>query len=172
MTPAKDATPWLQVASKLGRLLENLLLSVLLLGMIGLASTQILLRWSGSGSLAWGDEAVRLAVLWIAMIAGIAYAREDRHISIEVLPRFLSAKGRAVAAVVVDLFTVMVCLTLAWYGYKMVALAYEFKDLLLDGLPAWPFQAVIPVAFLVIAYRYLVWTARRLRTLISGGKSG
>ncbi|MDP7041977.1 MAG: TRAP transporter small permease [Gammaproteobacteria bacterium] len=171
MTPAKDARSWLQKASTLGRLLENLLLSVLLLGMIGLASTQILLRWSGSGSLAWGDEAVRLMVLWIAMIAGIASAREDRHISIEVLPRFLSAKGRAIAAVVVDLFTVAVCLALAWYGYEMVALAFEFDDVLLDRLPAWPFQAVIPVAFLLIAYRYVIWTMRRLRVLVQGEDS-
>ena len=54
----------LNKADRLGRLLENTLLTLLLLGMIGLAAAQIFLRWGGAGSLAWGDEAVRLMVLW------------------------------------------------------------------------------------------------------------
>ena len=59
-------------------------------------------------------------------------------------------------AVVVDVFTCVVCAALAWYSYEMVALAYEFEDVLLGDLPAWPFQAIMPVGFALIAYRYLV----------------
>ena len=78
-------------------------------------------------------------VLWIAMIAGVAAAREDRHISIDVLSRFLSPRGRAVTAVFVDIFTMAVCLALAWYGWVMISFALEDGDRLLGKLPAWPF---------------------------------
>ena len=74
----------LDKADAVGRILENLLLSILLTGMIGLGASQIVLRWAGAGSFVWGDEAIRLMVLWIAMVAGIAAAREDRHIAIDV----------------------------------------------------------------------------------------
>jgi len=158
----------LSVADKLGRYLENALLSVMLAGMIGLAASQIVLRWSGSGSLVWADEAIRLLVLWIAMVAGIAAAREDRHISIDILSRFLAVRPRAVTAIVVDLFTAIVCFALAWYGRGMVQFAIEDGEVLLGGLPAWIFQAIIPVAFALMGYRYLIWVARRVREFGAG----
>lgn len=148
-------------ADALGRLIENAFLSLLLAGMIGFGALQIILRWSGAGSLVWADEAIRLMVLWIAMIAGVAAAREDRHISIDVLSRFLSPRVRGVAAAIVDLFTAAVCFALAWYGGVMVQYAFEDDDIVLTGLPAWIFQAVIPVAFLLMGYRYMLWFLRR-----------
>ena len=158
----------LDKADALGRFLENALLSVLLTGMILLGATQILLRWSGAGSMVWGDEAIRLMVLWIAMVAGIAAAREDRHIAIDVLSRFLKPRAKAATAIIVDLFTALVCAALAWYGWVMVRFAIEDNDALLGGLPAWFFQAIIPVAFLLMAYRYGIWFVRRLRELTAG----
>jgi len=161
----------LKKAEALGYLLENIFLSTLLAGMIGLAASQILLRWTGAGSFVWGDEAIRLMVLWIAMVAGVASAREDRHIAIDVLSRFLSPRGKSIAALFVDLFTSLVCLVLAWYGWRMVEYAIEGGDKFFGSLPAWIFQAIIPVAFLLMAYRYLIWFARRLRAALAGAAS-
>lgn len=159
----------LSKADKLGRLLENTLLTFLLLGMVVLGSAQIFLRWADKGSLAWGDEAIRMLVLWIALIAGIAAAREDRHISIDVLSRFMPGRFHDLVAAVVDLFTASVCAVLAWYSWDMVAFAIEDGDVLLGGLPAWWFQTILPVGFGLIAYRYLIWVVRRLRSLLGWG---
>jgi len=161
----------LKKAEALGCLLENIFLSTLLAGIIALAASQILLRWTGAGSFVWGDEAIRLMVLWIAMVAGIASARDDRHIAIDVLSRFLSPRGKSIAAVFVNLFTASVCLVLAWYGWRMVEYAIEGGDLFFSSLPAWIFQAIIPVAFLLMGYRYLIWFARRLREALAGAAS-
>ena len=171
MTPWLGAEAVLEKADKLGRLLENALLSMLLLGMIGLGTLQILLRWGGAGSFFWGGEAIRLMVLWIAMVAGVAAAREDRHISIDVLSRFLSKRGQDLAAIVVDLFTATLCLALAWYSLIMVGFALEDADVLLGGLPAWWFQSILPIAFLLMAYRYVIWFFRHLSELGRQGES-
>lgn len=160
----------LEKADKLGRALENAFLSALLLGMIALGSMQILLRWSGAGSLVWGDEAIRLMVLWIAMIAGIAAAREDRHISIDVLSRMLPARGKVVAAALVALFSMTVCLVLTWYSAEMVRFAIEDGDVLVDGLPAWWFEIILPAGFGLISWRYLILLIGRLRAVFSPGK--
>lgn len=168
MTSEVPRSTVLAKASAFGRFLENSLLTLLLAGMISLGVLQIGLRWSGLGSLVWGDEAVRLMVLWIAMIAGIAAAREDRHISIDVLSRFLGARSKAISAVIVDLFTAVVCLALAWYGWGMVSFALEDGDVFFGDLPAWFFQAIIPAAFALMSYRYFLWFIRGLRRLIKG----
>ncbi len=159
----------LSKADKLGRWLENALLTILLLGMVVLGSAQIFLRWADEGSLAWGDEAIRMLVLWIALIAGIAAAREDRHISIDVLSRFMPEAFRNLVAALVDFFTLSVCAILAWYSWDMVAFAIEDGDMLLGGMPAWWFQAILPVGFGLIAYRYLIWVVCRLRNAVSPG---
>ncbi|MCP4001302.1 MAG: TRAP transporter small permease [Gammaproteobacteria bacterium] len=160
----------LDKADKLGRWLENALLTSLLLAMMGLGAAQILLRWSGEGSFIWSDEAVRLMVLWIAMIAGVAAAREDRHIAIDVLARGLSQRGRVYAAAVVNLFTVVVCFALAWYALEMVGYTIEDGDTLLSGMPLWWFQSVMPVGFFLMGYRYTIWFYRHLREALRPGE--
>jgi TRAP-type C4-dicarboxylate transport system permease small subunit len=161
----------LDIAERAGRWLENLLIGTLLLAMIGLACTQIFLRNFDFGSLVWGDEAINHMVLWVAMIAGIAAAREDRHISIDVLSRFLPPFGKIATAMVVDLFTASVCIALAWYGSQLTAYALEDGDTLLIGVPFWVVQGIVPVGFALIAWRYLIWFLRRFRQLISGHAS-
>ncbi len=155
----------LEWADKAGRFIENFLLGLLLAGMTLLACTQIFLRDFGFGSLLWGDEAVRLMVLWIAMIAGVAAAREDRHIAIDVLSRFLPPQLQIAAKLLVELFAGGVCFVLAWFGWGMVQFAMEGGDKLLIDQPAWVLQMVLPVAFFLMGWRYLVWVARRVMQL-------
>lgn len=168
--PRQQSVVMLEWADKAGRFLENLLLALLLGGMTLLACTQIFLRDFGFGSLLWGDEAVRLMVLWIAMVAGVAAAREDRHISIDVLSRFLPEKPRALMAAFIDLFTSGVCFALAWFGWGMVEFAIEGGDTLLIDKPAWVFQIIVPVAFLLMGWRYLLWVTKRMAAFLGKGQ--
>jgi len=64
--------------------------------------------------------------------------------------------------------TTAVAAAIAWYSWLFVQEAYQFGDEVLNGLPAWPFQSILPVAFALVAYRYLVWSLRRLQTLLRG----
>jgi len=45
----------------------------------------------------------------------------------------------------------------------------EYGDRLLGDLPAWIFQSILPVAFFLIGYRYLVFTFERLAELFRRG---
>jgi TRAP-type C4-dicarboxylate transport system permease small subunit len=156
-------------AERFGRTAENAFLLTLLTAMLALGASQIVLRNFLGGGLAWADEALRIMVLWLALIGAVAASRDDRHISIDVASRILPPKARALVAAAVNLFTAVVCGALAWYAWDFVLDSREYEDQLLGGLPAWWFQVVMPVAFLLIAYRYLLWCGKRLREFFVGG---
>ncbi|MCC5794419.1 MAG: TRAP transporter small permease [Chromatiales bacterium] len=156
-------------AERAGWWVETAILVALLLTMIVLAALQIGLRNFAGTGLAWADEALRLLVLWTALFGAVAASREDRHIRIDLLSRFLSPRPRSGVALLLDLFTAGVCIVLAWYSADFVLDSHRFGDTVLGGLPAWSFQVVLPLAFALIAWRYLLHALRHLLLLTGRG---
>lgn len=150
-------------ADRLGRFIENLLLVIVLFGLTGLASAQILLRNVFSSGISWADGLIRIAVLWLALLGAVAASRDGRNISINLAGRWMPERFRRWVLALVDLFTAGVAGVFAWHAWTFVATSREFGDRLLDGAPAWIFQAIVPIAFALIAYRYLVRVARHVR---------
>ena len=153
---------------QLGKLLEDALLVTLLVALIGLATTQIVMRNVFETGLTWSDELLRLLVLWLAMAAAIAAARDDRHIAIDVLSRFIEGKKLAAIRILIALFTASVCGVLTWHAVRFVNEGRLFEDVLLGGFPAWILQSIMPLAFGVMTYRYLLHALRHVRVLFKG----
>lgn len=147
---------------RIARALENGLLVLLLAVLIVLASSQIVLRNVFSASLAWGDELVRLLVLWLALIGAIAASRDGRQIRIDVLSRLLPAKVMWVPDSIATAFTAVVCAFLGWHSLRFVLDSRAFDDRLLGDQPAWLLQIILPIGFAIMAYRYAVRTCARL----------
>jgi TRAP-type C4-dicarboxylate transport system permease small subunit len=144
-------------AEWLGRTTETALLTVLLAAMVLLAAGQIALRNFWGIGLSWADEALRILVLWVTMIGSVAATRDQRHVRIDALSRYLPKKAGRWIALAVDLFSVVVCAVLAWCSYELVSNSLSADDRVLGGeLPAWTVQLILPVGFLLIAYRYAV----------------
>jgi len=143
-----------------GKALEDAVLVILLTGMILLAASQIVLRNFFDLGFFWTDEMLRLLVLWLAMAGAVAASRKDRHISIAVLDRFLPEKVQAAVKIVLDLFTAGICGLIAWHALAFVRSSHEFGDVLLGGVPAWIPQAVLPLGFGLIAWRYALFVVR------------
>ena len=99
--PAKTCTHVKRIASIFNRLekagthAEDALLLVILISMILLAGTQIVLRNFLDTSIFWGDEMLRLMVLWLTIAGGLAASRMDKHISIAVAGPLPASKGPA-----------------------------------------------------------------------------
>jgi TRAP-type C4-dicarboxylate transport system permease small subunit len=146
---------------KAGSLAEDALLLVILVGMIFLAGTQIFLRNFVDTSIFWGDELLRMMVLWLTVAGGLAASRTDRHISIAVLDRFLPAGAIKFTKIVIDVFTASICALFAWHSARFVMSSYEFADTLLGNIPAWMLQIILPVGFALMAYRHLVLAIKR-----------
>ena len=160
-----DRGGMLEGLARAGKWLEDALLVLILTGMILLAASQIVLRNFFDVGFIWGDELLRLLVLWLAVAGAVAASRSDKHIAIELLNRYLPERGALAVKVVVHLFTAVVCGFVAWYALAFVRTSHEFGDLLLGNVPAWILQSVLPVGFGLVSWRYAVFTIRELLTL-------
>jgi len=165
----KDGTGWLLRLERAGRWAESAVLAVILSGMVALAAGQIILRNLFDIGFIWTDEALRLMVLWLAVAGAVAASRSDKHINIAVLDRFLPRQLKLAKDALVHGFTAFICGVVAWYSLAFVRTSHEFGDLLLDGVPAWMLQAVLPVGFALIAWRYALFLLRDLRDLLHRG---
>ncbi len=141
---------------KAGTYAEDALLLVILISMIFLAGTQIILRNFLDTSVFWGDELLRVMVLWLTIAGALAASRMDKHISIAVLDRFLPPSFQLISKVIIDLFTAFICALFAWHSARFVMGSYEYGDILMTSIPAWTLQIILPVGFALMAYRHLV----------------
>lgn len=148
--------------ARAGKWLEDALLVLILTGMILLAAAQIVLRNFFDVGFIWGDELLRMLVLWLAVAGAVAASRSDKHIAIELLNRYLPERGALAAKLVVHLFTAAVCGFVAWHALAFVRTSHEFGDLLLGSVPAWILQSVLPIGFGLVSWRYAVFTVREL----------
>jgi len=169
----KPVARFLNTFDRAGARAEDALLFLILIGMILLAGTQIFLRNLLDTSLFWGDEMLRLMVLWLAVAGGLAASRLDKHISIAVIDRFLPATAKLVTRIIIDLFTAALCALFAWQSARFVYSSYEFGDTVMRDVPAWAAQVIMPIGFALMALRHLVLAfSRPLRGGQETGKAG
>lgn len=152
---------WLTRAARLGRALENGLLVALLGFLIVFSSAQIVLRNVFSRGFTWGDGLTRIVVLWLALLGALAASRDGRHIRMTALLQWLPPQLQVLTGVGSDLFAAAVSGVLAWLAFMFVR--ESSGDVLLGRFPAWWFESVMPVAFALIAYRFVVHAVNRAR---------
>ena len=135
---------------------EDSLLVILVLMIIGMAVTQIVLRNLFDTGIVWGDIMVRILVLWIGMVGAMVASRKAEHISIDILSRYLPHHFKKTVNSLIEFATFIVCTTAAYYSLKFVLSEFEYGDTAFAGVPYWFCEAIIPLAFSVIALRYLL----------------
>jgi TRAP-type C4-dicarboxylate transport system permease small subunit len=148
------------------RRLEDALLILALLAMIGMAVLQIVLRVFFHTGIVWGDELVRVLVLWLGMLGAISASRSDNHIRIDLASRYLPDRFKAWAGGIMQLATALVCGLAAWYAVRFVVIEFEFQGRAFAAVPSWVCEAIIPVGFAAIALRYLILSINRFAAAV------
>jgi TRAP-type C4-dicarboxylate transport system permease small subunit len=133
---------------------ENTLLITMLALMVLLAVTQILLRNFLDMSIFGADQLLRLLVLWVAFMGAVAASREGKHIHVDVIARWLPGRVKAGVGALTDLFTLVVCLLLAWQALRFMQSARDSGEMAFGSLPVWVAETILPLAFTLIALRY------------------
>lgn len=136
--------------------LEDTLLVVILTTMIVLAVYQIIARNLFTEGIVWIDPLLRMLVLWVGLAGAVVATRSDNHIRIDILTRYLPEKLQFYTQRFIYLFTLSICLLVAWHAGRFVLSEYEYGTIAFAGMPAWLSALIIPVAFFLIALRYLV----------------
>jgi TRAP-type C4-dicarboxylate transport system permease small subunit len=133
---------------------ENALLIGMLALMVGLAAAQILFRNFFDMSIFGADQMLRLLVLWVAFLGAIAASREGKHIHVDAIARWLPVRVKSGVVALTDLFTLVVCLLLAWQSLRFMQSARESGEMAFGSLPVWVAELILPLGFTLIALRY------------------
>ena len=148
----------LEKLERAGRFAENTALVVLLGTMIVVAVFQIVNRQllGSMFAMPWADELVRFIVLWLAMVGSIAACRDNKHIRIDAITHILSGTVVTWIKILVDVFAATVCAVIGWQAFRLVREEVSWGDYVMGDVPLWLAHAVVPVAFLLISYQFVV----------------
>ena len=155
---------------RIGRLLENITLVTLLSGMIVLAVGEIVLREVFETGFPWSGQLLKLMVLWLAMVGSVAACRDNRHIRIDVLSHVLPDWLVRITRVLVDVFAAAVCAVIAWQAWRYLQLEIEFEDQVLVDTPAWIAHVVVPLAFALVSYRFVILAIKSVGDIVTGAE--
>ena len=139
-------------------ILEDALLALLLTSMICVAALQVFMRNFMDGGLFWGDSAVRVMVLWVAMLGAMVASRSDDHIRIDLINHFLPDIFRRHVRRFINAFTSFVLIVFAWSSAVFVGYEYEDQSLAYGNIPAWVCEIIMPIGGGIMGLRYALQT--------------
>lgn len=143
-------------------LVEEAFITLLLSAMVLIAAAQILLRNLFDSGLHWGDPVLRLLVLWLTMLGALLATRNNRHIRIDLLSRYLSGVWVRVSEAIGLIFSTAVCALLAWHSTRFVYHEWLDGGTLFNAIPLWWGQLVLPLGFALITLRFAILTVQYL----------
>jgi TRAP-type C4-dicarboxylate transport system permease small subunit len=152
--PTSNLHPALARLVKVVTWTENALLIAMLALMVGLAAAQIFFRNFFDISIYGADQMLRLLVLWVAFLGAVAASREGKHIHVDAIARWLPNRIKSGVVALTDLFTLSVCLVLAWQALRFIQSAQTSGEMAFGSFPVWIAAFILPLGFTLIALRY------------------
>ena len=134
--------------------LEQILIAALLAVMILLAFWQIVLRNFFATGIDWGDSLIRYLVVWVGFIGAAIATREGKHITIDILSRWITGKGNSAIQVISHLSSAVICGLLAWAAIKFIWFEAQMGGTTFFNLPIWVPELIIPITFGLMTLRY------------------
>ena len=148
---------------------EQILLVALLSFMILIAFFQIVLRNIFATGLTWGDPLVRNLVLWIGFIGATLATREGKHISIDVVSRWLPPRGKNFVTLITHLFSFLVCCLLTYAASKFIKNETQMGSVTFSGIPSWIPEIILPITFGLMAFRFGLRSLKSLSMIMKIG---
>lgn len=136
--------------------LENGVLIATLIAMLVMALTQIFLRNFFDTGIFWAETFLRILVLWVGVLGAMVATRENHHINIDVISRYLGQGKSSVVDLITNLFAAIICAVVAWYALKLVRFEYIDQTIAFGRVPMWVCQSILPFGFMVMAVRFVI----------------
>jgi TRAP-type C4-dicarboxylate transport system permease small subunit len=152
--------------------LENGMAILIIAIMVLLSVAQIILRNFFGTSLIWGDAFLRHMVLWITFVGGSLATRERKHIAIDAIPRLVSPILNRYFSLLTNIFAIVVTSFLFRAGFTFVKSEREFGGTIMEGIPIWWMEIIIPIGFGVMVFRFLLNWIEDLHSTIKGEPVG
>ena len=118
----------------------------------------------------WTEEAARFLFIWIISIGSVIAVREQTHFNVDVLPKPKTARGKALAILIVDLAMLAMAIIFLVYGWEFLKFGW-MQTSELTGIN----MAVIFAAFLLAGVGWTLSIVERTAEnlpAIFGGENG
>lgn len=134
---------------------ENIFLVVILAAIIFFSFLNIVLRNFFHYEISGVVEFLGHLVLMVAFIGAAQATRLQKHIKIDALSKILNKSSKNLAAIIINLFALVITLILAYAAGEHVM--YESEEMqLIFGINKWIYQLAMPLGLLLIAYRFFL----------------
>ena len=145
---------------------EEAFLCLLLFAMIVLACVQIFLRTFYASGILWIDPLLRYMVIWAGLFGAAVATKHSKHISIDVISHIVPDKYLPWLRFLLNFFSAAVCFILTYAAVKFVRDEALYGGRGLLDIPSWQLNIVYPVAFCIIAGRFLLLALQELNRAI------
>ena len=149
--------------------LEGWFLVVLIIGMTGLSFLQVVLRNLFQTGLIWADPMNRHLVLWVGFFGAALAASQGKHITIDVLSRFIPPGLKKFVDILINAFGAVICAVLTNASIEFIQMEMEMGATLFLDIPTWIVLIIIPAGFAVILVHFLIHLIRCTGKLFSRG---
>lgn len=139
---------------------ENLIVSLALTGMVLIPMADIVLRKLFQTGISGSTAIVQHLCLAVGMLGGALAARENRLLALSTLVTLLKGRWKAIATVLANSIAAAVTGFLSMASVQFVLAEKGGGETLAYSIPAWVFQALLPVGFGLVALR-LLWSSSR-----------
>lgn len=147
------------------------LVVVALFAMMFLVATQVLLRNVFSTGISWADIASKHIVLWVAFFGAMLATRVREHIAIDALMRVVPRRARNSIRIGIDLIASYIAFLLAKASYYFVLSERAAGSMLIDGVPTWIVQSIIPFGFAMISLEYAIGVGLDIWRIVMEGRT-
>ncbi|TJZ84451.1 TRAP transporter small permease [Paracoccus hibiscisoli] len=135
---------------------ERLICAVLFLGMTLLGFANVVVRYATNYSLASSEELLTNGFLLLTVFGAAIAARQGQHLAVTAVVSMLPRRAAQAVVVLSVILSVGLLIVSAWLAWGAVQVLYR------NGLtsyalriPMWYYQAAVPFAFLLIAWRFV-----------------
>lgn len=146
---------------------EQLLLGLLAAAMVGIATTQVILRNTGGHSLTWADPFLGTAMLWITILGALAATGRRKHIAIDLISHFLPSTGQHWLHALTDILGACISGWLCAASFRYIQLIREMGGTDFADIPKWVVHFILPVGFALMSFRFLWHTGMALVSAVS-----
>lgn len=146
-------------------LIENTLITTLMLLATVVAIVQVVARYVFNNSLFWSEEFILYALITMSFLSAGMGVRYAAHISVEVLYAFAGPRMSRLLHFVAVLLGILFAAMLVWFGAQLATRTMQMGQLSpAMRIPVGMIYMVIPASGVFMALRYLLI----LRDLVAG----
>jgi C4-dicarboxylate transporter, DctQ subunit len=133
---------------------ELIILIIMLGTMVLLAFLQVVLRNIFSTGFLWADTFLRYLVVWVGFLGASIAAKEEKHINIDALSRFLKPTLQNIASIITNGVAAVVCYYMFTASIQFIQIGIPEGTTLFNNISIIYFIIIIPAGFLLMALHF------------------